>query len=308
MTTITIYIDHIVYADGIFTWMVNFCRLLHKKYDIEIMTKVIKPEINDILNREQIKVVKWNEKVTYDTDILMYMLDFVRFPDNFNCKKKIKVIHCNYEELKSNFTNLDDGSEFVAVSKQAAEGFTKRFNLPCKDISSFVIPYEPRHVLKIVSCSRVYNNKGFERMFHLADDLDEFGVRFQWINYSEIDINGANYLKTKKHGLITFLPNLEHNHLLDMIADANYLVQLSDKEGYCYAVHEALSLGTPVIVTDIDAFKDIVIDGKNGYKLPLKMDYGPDKLNAIIKDIPRGFEYKEDMTGIMSSWKSVLEV
>ena len=308
MITITIYIDHIVYADGIFTWMINFYRLLHKKYNIEIMTKVIKPEINDILNREQIKVTRWNEKVVYSTDILMYMLDFVRLPANFNAKKKIKIIHCNYEDTKSDFINLDDGSEFIAVSKQAADGFTKRFKLPCKDISSFVIPYEPRRVLKIVSCSRIYNNKGFNRMFHLADDLDEFGVRFQWINYSEIDINGANYLKSKKHGLITFLPNIEHNHLLDIIADADYLVQLSDKEGYCYAVHEALMLGTPVIVTDIEAFKDIVKDGYNGYKLPLEMNYDAVKLSNIINFIPCNFTYEEDMSNIMTSWKSVLEV
>ena len=307
MTQITIYIDHIVYADGIFTWMCNFYKLLHKQYDIEIITKVINPELNDILDKEGIKVVKWNSQVTYDTDILMYMLDFVTFPTNFNCKKKIKVIHCNYKDIKSDFKNLNDGSEFVAVSKQAAEGFTKRFKLPCMAISSFTIPYTPLPVLKIISCSRVYNNKGFERMFHLADDFDEFGIRFQWINYSEIDQNGVKYLQSKKHGLITFLPNLEHNHLLDMIADADYLVQLSDKEGYCYAVHEALMLKTPVIVTDIEAFKDIVQDGVNGYKLPLKMDYGPDVLKNIIYNVPKDFEYKEDMTTIMSKWKGVLQ-
>ena len=306
MTQITKYIDHIVYADGIFTWMCNFCQLFHKEYNIEIMTKVIKPEIEEVLDKQDIKVVKWNANVTYKTDILMLMLDFVRFPDNFTYKKKLKIVHCNYEEAKSSFTNLDDGSEFVAVSKQAAEGFTKRFNLPCKAISSFVIPYEPRHVLHIVSCSRVYNNKGFERMFHLADDFDELGIRFQWINYSEIDKNGVEYLKSKKHGLITFLPNLEHNHLLDMIADADYLVQLSDKEGYCYAVHEALMLGTPVIVTDIEAFKGIVENGINGYKLPLKMDYKENILKDIIYNIPRDFEYKENMVDIRQKWKTIL--
>ena len=308
MTTITIYIDHMIYADGIFTWMCNFWDLLHRKYDIEFMSKVIKPEIKDILDWKQIKFTKWNENVTYNTDILMYMLDYVRFPDNFAYKKKIKIVHCNYEDSKSEFTNLDDGSEFIAVSKQAAEGFSKRFNLLCKDISSFVIPYKPNRILKIISCSRIYNNKGFDRMFRLADDLDEFGVRFQWINYSEIDINGVKYLKSKKHGLITFLPNLEHSKLLDAIADADYLVQLSDREGYCYAVHEALMLGTPVIVTDIDAFKDIIKDGYNGYKLPLKMNYDQVKLNNIINWIPCNFEYKEDMNSIVSSWKKALEV
>ena len=307
MTKITIYIDHIVYTDGIFTWMCNFHKLLHRQYNIEIMTQVIKPELNDILHKEGINVIKWDSNIIYDTDILIYMLDFVTLPTNFTCKKKFKIVHCNYENVKSDFNNLNNGSEFIAVSKQAADGFTKRFGIPCKDISSFVVPYEPRRVLRIVSCSRVYNNKGFDRMYHLADDLDEFGVRFQWINYSEIDRNGVTYLQSKKHGLITFLPNIEHNHLLDMIADADYLVQLSDKEGYCYAVHEALMLKTPVIVTDIEAFKDIVQDGVNGYKLPLKMDYGPDVLKNIIKNIPKDFEYKDDMKSIYEKWGGILQ-
>lgn len=306
MTQLTIYIDHIIYEDGIFTWMCNFYKLLHKKYAIEIMTKVIKPEINDILDKQGIRVVKWEENKTYSTGILMYMLDYVRFPNNITCKKKIKIVHCNYANAKSEFVELDDGSEFIAVSKQAADGFTKRYGLPCKDISSFVIPYEPRPILKLVSCSRIYNNKGFERMFHLADDLDEIGVRFQWINYSEIDRNGIQYLRSKEHNLITFLPNLEHNKLLDVIADSHYLVQLSDAEGYCYAVHEALMLGTPVIVTDIDAFKDIIKDGYNGYKLSLKMDYDLNKLNQIINHIPNNFEYSDDMPTILTKWKEVL--
>ena len=306
MKRITIYIDHIVYADGIFTWMTNFYQLLHKQYDIEIMTKVIKPELNNILEHYRIPVIKWNANANYDTDILMLMLDFVTYPDNFTFWKKFKVIHCNYEIIKTEFENLDDGSEFIAVSKQAAEAFTKRFNLPCKDISSFVIPYTPRPVMRITSCSRVYNNKGFERMFHLADDLDECGVRFQWINYSEIDRNGVKYLQSKKHNLITFLPALEHNHLLDMIAASDYLVQLSDREGYCYAIHEALMLGTPVIVTDIDAFRDIVIDGQNGYKLPLEMNYKEDKLLDIIHNVPKGFEYKEDISKVFKKWNGVL--
>ena len=298
---ITLYIDHIIYADGIFTWMINFAQLFNKEYNVEILTKVIRPELKDILENVASVVEYKDGYVT--TDYYIMMLDFVLPLKNVKAKKKYKMIHCNYEIIKSEFTDLNDGSEFIAVSKQAADGFTKRFGFPCKDISSFVAPYEPRKMLRIVSCSRVYNNKGFERMFHLADDLDELGVRFQWINYSQIDQNGVNYLKSKNHGLVTFLPNLEHNRLMDAMADAHYVVQLSDKEGYCYAVHEALMLGTPVIVTDIEAFKDVVKDGYNGYKIPLDMSYDDKLLNKIIHERPTGFEYKDDMDVIHKKWK-----
>jgi glycosyltransferase involved in cell wall biosynthesis len=40
----------------------------------------------------------------------------------------------------------------------------------------------------------------------------------------------------------------------DYIADADYLVQLSDTEAWSYSVLESLSLGTPVITTPIPCF------------------------------------------------------
>ena len=98
MKRLTIYIDHIVYADGIFTWICNFYQLMHKVYDIEGMTNVIKPELNDIFERYGIPVVKWNANVNYDTDILMLMLDFVVYPTNFTFWKKYKIVHCNYNQ------------------------------------------------------------------------------------------------------------------------------------------------------------------------------------------------------------------
>lgn len=304
---ITIYIDHIIYQDGIFTWMCNFHQLLSKHYDITILTKLIEPTNKDILERKGIHVETWNKDIQYITDYLLIMLDFVVYPSNFAYKKKFKIIHCNYAASKSEFVDLNDGSEFIAVSKQAAEGFTSKYNLPCKDISSFVPSYTPRKVLRLISCSRIYENKGFERMFKLADDLDEYNVPYQWINYSEIDRNGIRYLQSKKKNtLITFLPAVKHEKLLDLIADSDYLVQLSDKEGYCYAVHESLMLGTPVIVTDIDAFKDIVQDGENGYKLPLDMQYSTEFLVEIIKNIPKFEKISDNLDEIKEKWLEVL--
>ena len=159
MINITIYIDHIIYQDGIFTWMCNFHQLLSKHYNITILTKMIEPTNKDILERKGIHVETWNKDIQYITDYLLIMLDFVVYPSNFTYKKKFKIIHCNYATSKSEFADLNDGSEFIAVSKQAAEGFTSKYNLPCKDISSFVPSYTPRKVLRLISCSRIYENK-----------------------------------------------------------------------------------------------------------------------------------------------------
>ena len=73
------------------------------------------------------------------------------------------------------------------------------------------------------------------------------------------------------------------------MAAADYYVQLSDAEGYCYSVVEALSVGTPVIVTDCTVFHEIgVQDRVNGFILP--MDLSDIPVEAIYKGLKR-FKY-----------------
>ena len=122
-------------------------------------------------------------------------------------------------------------------------------------------------------------------MYQLADALNKAGIRYIWHNFTEIDKNGLALLKSKSQNDIIHLPAIDHNKLLDYIADSDYLVQLSDAEGYCYAVHEALVVGTPVIVTDIPTFRQEIQNGVNGYKVPLNMSYID--IDNIVNNIPK---------------------
>jgi glycosyltransferase involved in cell wall biosynthesis len=47
----------------------------------------------------------------------------------------------------------------------------------------------------------------------------------------------------------------------------DYVVQLSDSEGFCYSVYEALSVGTPVIVNSWAGVENVIQNGYNGYIL-----------------------------------------
>lgn len=74
--------------------------------------------------------------------------------------------------------------------------------------------------------------------------------------------------------------------IIDYIANADYLVQLSDNEGYCYSVIEALTAGVPVLVTPCPVFDELQIkDGEHGYFLPFDMKNLP--LNKIYNNIPQ---------------------
>jgi len=56
-------------------------------------------------------------------------------------------------------------------------------------------------------------------------------------------------------------------NIIDDIAQADFLVQLSDNEGYCYSIVEALNLHIPVVVTPIPVFKEIGLNDTNSITL-----------------------------------------
>ena len=108
----------------------------------------------------------------------------------------------------------------------------------------------------------------------LADMLDNEGIPFEWIVYTN------DTQEIKNDHVYYRRPQLG---IEDAIANADYLVQLSDGEGYCFSVAEALSLGTPVIVTDCPVYKELGLkNGENAWILNFDMTYTP------VKDIAKG--------------------
>ena len=86
--------------------------------------------------------------------------------------------------------------------------------------------------------------------------------------------------------------------IIDFIANADYLVQLSDTEGYSYSIVEALSVGTPVICTAFAVAEEQgIVNGKTGFILPMDMSDIP--VDAIYKGVkfakvkPRESHYEE---------------
>jgi glycosyltransferase involved in cell wall biosynthesis len=60
---------------------------------------------------------------------------------------------------------------------------------------------------------------------------------------------------------------------------ADYLVQLSDSEAYCYSIVEAMEQCVPVITTPIEVLEEIgYTDGIDGYTVPFDMDFDVKKL------------------------------
>lgn len=114
----------------------------------------------------------------------------------------------------------------------------------------------------------------------LADALEKADIPYLWTIYTDKPQDTG-------HPSMVCLPT--RLDILDFVAKADYLVQLSDSEGYSYSIVEALSVGTPVICTEFGVAKEQGVEnGKTGFILPFDMSEIP--VDEIYKGV-RKFKY-----------------
>lgn len=227
------------------------------------------------------RVIRYREgdEIICDTFIFGYGYEIL---EHVQAKRIIQTFHADYINRHLNPCMDERITDRFGVADNTTNGIREHFEW-AKDIVTMYNPYtvkKPRKVLKLVSATRLTPEKGYERMVTLAEKLDEAGIPFHWLVFTDKPREFPNKS-------ISVLP--ARNDVLDFIADADYLVQLSDTEGYSYSIVEALSVGTPVIVTDIPvAAEQGVVNGKTGFILPFDMSEVP--VDAIYKGL-RKFTY-----------------
>lgn len=225
------------------------------------------------------RVIRYRDgdEVYCDTFIFGWGFDIL---DHVHAKEYVQTFHADYINRHLNPCGDERVTRRFGVAENTTNGIAEHYGL---DIETMYNPYtakKPRKVLKLVSATRLTAEKGYDRMVILAERLDAAGIPFHWLVFTDKPREFPN-----KN--VTVLP--ARLDVLDFIADADYLVQLSDTEGYSYSIVEALSVGTPVIVTDIPvAAEQGVVNGKTGFILPFDMSEVP--VDAIYKGL-RKFTY-----------------
>lgn len=224
--------------------------------------------------------------------------------DNVQAEEYVLVIHGDYKTMHYQgqigaAPNHPKINRYIGVSQIACDAFTEMTGKPCElSYNPFLIE-KSKKVLHLISATRLTREKGKARMEKLAKALTDAGIPFLWTVFT----NDTNAIDNPN--VIYMKPRLD---ILDYIADADYLVQLSDNEGYCYSAIEALSAGTPVIVTPCPVFNELGIeDGKNGYILDFEMNNIP--IDKIYNNIPK-FNYevpKDNWNKILINKKSKYE-
>lgn len=284
---VLLYTRYLHIIGGIETFVDNFISLMGEFYDIGIYCPQMPPERMLKLS-QKVPVFTTSDTISCHTLIMIRIMDDI--PENITYKHSIRMCHAT----KSNPSwFIKPGCEkTIHVSKASKKSF---------DSDGFVI-YNPviksdRKSLLLVSATRVpAMDKGdnAKRMLELAKILNSNHIPFLWLNFSDAPLKNApkGFINVGTYG-----------NIQPYIEKADYVVQLSDYEGFGYSIAEALNCNTAVICTPFETTKELgVVDGQNGYIIPFDVKTWNKFDVKKLLNIPK-FEYKYDNDKIANQWK-----
>lgn len=283
---VLLYTSYLHIIGGIETFVFNFVDLMSKYYDIGLYCPQLPPETNGRLSKI-IPVFTESDPIECNTLIMIRIMDEI--PKNVTYEHSVRMCHAT----RSNpaWFIRQDCDRIVHVSLASKQSFRSDGDViynPLRKIS--------KNVLLLTSATRVPGldkGKNAERMIKLAEMLKAQNISFLWFNFSDAP------LKNAPKGFVNVGTFQE---LQPYIARADYLVQLSDQEGFGYSVAEALINNTAVICTPFSTTEELgVKDGENGYIIPFDMNFDVKRL----LDVPQ-FEYSYDNKPIIAKWKKII--
>ncbi|HHX71277.1 MAG TPA: glycosyltransferase [Gallicola sp.] len=252
--------------------------------------------------KKYVRVIKYkNEKIKCKKAYFNYNTNII---DNVEANEYIGLIHADYKNIPYKPNTHPKLTKFIAVSETAKKSFEDITGKKCEVIYN---PYETektKRILNLISTTRLTKEKGKDRMVKLGEELNKGGIPYLWIVFTndikEIDNPNIVYMK----------PRLD---IIDYVANADYLVQLSSAEAYCYSIVESLSVGTPVITTNLPVLKEIGVNENNSFILDFNMSNldvdkiyeKADKFNFTYT--PPKSEWEKEITKKKSTYKEELE-
>lgn len=239
---------------------------------------------------KNVEVRKYKEPIKCDQFFCCYGLDI-----EVDAPIKKHIVHCDYKQV--NFKPIMyDGFEYIGVSQLACDSFTELTGKPCELIYNPVVIHKNNvdkyndGKLHLVSATRLTKEKGLKRMQRLASMLDKAGIDYEWLVYTNRHREGIG------KNVIYKEPKMD---IVEDIAKADFLVQLSDCEAFCYSVVESLIVNTPVICTDLPVFKELGLNEGNSIICDLSMN------NVDINRLRQSFKFKYKPP--KSNWNKYLD-
>lgn len=290
---VVIYQGRLHEIGGVETWIYNFCKTFCDEYDIMVLHDGNSSR-NQIVRLAQMVPVRQMPKETLLCNVFLNMRITDKIPDNVKAKKVVQL--CHLCQMKENYKIQRRHDLVVFPSEAAKKSFADQVD--GEVIQNLTLPKQEGKALILVTASRFTYEKGMERMKSLGRSLQKAGVRFIWFVFTDADVS-------LMEGMVKMEPSYD---ISPFVEAADYLVQLSDKESFCYSIVEALECGTAVLTTPLEVLSEIGFEeGQNGWLIPWEGELTEEDARKIRDQIPR-FTYSREAENeqIKDRWRKIL--
>jgi hypothetical protein len=196
--------------------------------------------------------------------------------------------------MKDYWTIKDQADKVIYVSRVAADSFGDDQG---KVIHNLTDPQDVKKLLILVSASRLSYEKGGQRMLDLARLLEAKKIPYVWYCFTD------DRLPDAPPGMVFKTPTLD---IKPYIKAADFLVQLSDQESFCYSVVEAWEMGTRTITTPLPVLSELGFEeGKHGYTIPFNVKEC-ENIEKIMYSTKQPFKFRIDNKSIVKHWRETL--
>lgn len=257
-----LYQQHILAIGGVETFLYELAKLTYEhQRDLTIVYRTgDNAQIERLRKFCRVVALKDIEKpIRCHRAIFNYGIDAI---NQFEADEYIQIIHADFKSpFLKNFTPIrsDKITRYLAVSQNNAKSFEELTGVKADVFYNPIsIEQEPR-IMTLVSAQRLSPEKGGRRIESMIKALDSNGIPYVWHIFS------GEQLSIESENVVYHKPTLD---IRKWIKYADYVVQLSDTEGFPYTLYESLCIGTPIITT----------------RLPILGELGATDENSIILD------------------------
>ena len=170
------------------------------------------------------------------------------------------------------FQNPDDRDEFLTRGLLALDAPVTLINGSGVDLDWYApqpLPQEPRFLLiarlladkgirEYVAAARILKKRYPQAQFRIAGNIDA----------NPLSISAEELAAWQAEGVIEYLGRLDD--VRPALADTQVYVLPSYREGTPRTVLEAMAMGRPIITTDAPGCRETVVEGENGFLVPIK--------------------------------------
>lgn len=265
---VVVYTSRVFKIGGIETALYNIAKQFK---DRNITFLFGEADIEQALRVAQFRPVEIDQgqEIPCDVFIVMGYDGMRRMRAKIKAKKTYHQIHADWKTLrnrglyKSYKLETNGVDRFLSVSETAQKGLKSTFGVDSIVVPNILAKQDYGEFRIFLTLSRLEAEKGGDILLQMLERFKAANKRFLWVICGGGSEQSKIIRKLASNPNVILLPSSIENQWL--LPKVDYLVQTSLSEAYCYSIHQALAIGTPVISTRIPEAQKVIQDGVNGY-------------------------------------------